>query len=235
MTFLSRINRIHIIAAGAVVFVGLLAAFGFAFMQPTVRELKTIQEQQEKQEATWRQLPARVATLSEAQQMVATTKAAAEQFVASMPRVGTEPFDPFDSMFLLHQEFTTGAGPKLYQFFVSQGFAPRGISVPSPPLQPTMPVPVLTIPMGGFGVQARSFPAVLRLLRELKDMPRLGVISGVSLRGTSPFLDVTMPLTVYIITPQALVPGAAAAVAARGRLGAAGGRPRIRLQFGRRD
>jgi hypothetical protein len=241
MGFLSRINRLHIIAAGGVIFVVLLVAFALSFLQPTLQEIKQVRADQQKQEGIWRQLPQKVAVLGAAQQMLATSKEQAEAFVASMPTVAPDPFDGFAAMFLLHQEFTYGAGPALFRFFVSRGYPPAGISVPAPPWQPAAPTPMLTLPMAGFGVQAKSFPAVLALLRDLKNMPRLGVIGGISLRGTSPNLYVSMPLTIYIVTKQALSPlglmaaaGAAAAPAAGApgaRRGAPGG---IKLSFGAR-
>lgn len=231
MGFLSRINRLHIIAAGGVIFVALLVAFSLSFLQPTLRQIKDAQAEQEKQEATWKQLPQKVAALGQAQQALGRTQAEAQAFLATMPKISSE---PLQGMFDLHREYSTGMGPAVYRFFASRGFAPRGIQVPAAPMQLYSPTPVLTVPMTGFGVVAKSFPAALNLLRELKDMPRLGVIGGITLRGTSPNLDVTMPLTFYIVTEQALNPSAgaaalAAALAAKGAgggaAGPAGGRP----------
>jgi hypothetical protein len=235
MAFLSRINRLHIAAAAGVIFVALLAAFWFSFLQPTLKQIADTEAKQAEQEKTWAKLPAKVAALSLAQANLATMKTQAEAFVNSMPQFSA---DPFEAMFDLHREFTTGTGPALVGFFLSKGYPASGIQVPAPPLQPTALPPVLTLPMQNFAVTARSFPAVLTLLRELKEMPRLGVISGVTLSGTSPELRVAMPLTIYIVTQQALNPAAAAAdpAAAPGIPGARGapGAPAIKFGFGRR-
>jgi len=222
MGFLSRINRIHIIAAGGVIFVALLVAFSLSFLQPTLREIKDTQAEQEKQESTWKQLPAKVALLGQAQQTLGRTQAEAQAFLATMPKISSE---PLQGMFDLHREYSTGMGPAVYRFFASRGFSPRGIQVPAAPMQLYVPTPMLTVPMTGFGVTAKSFPSALNLLRELKDMPRLGVIGGITLRGTSPNLDVAMPLTVYVMTEQALNPSAGAAALAAALKAQAGARP----------
>jgi len=236
MGFLSRINRLHIIAAGGVIFVAVLVAFALSFLQPTLQETKQVRADQRKQEAIWKELPQKVAVLGAAQQLLATAKDQAKAFVASMPTIAPDPFDRFAAMFNLHQEFTYGAGPALFRFFVSRGYPPVGISVPAPPWQPMAPTPMLTLPMSGFGVQAKSFPAVLSLLRDLKNTPRLGVSGGISLRGASPNLTVSMPMTFYIVTKLALSPMRAAAVPKAGAggaraVGAPGARPGGRRAF----
>lgn len=219
MNFLSRVNRLHIVGAGGVIFVALLVAFSLAFLQPQLQHIKDVRAKQEQAEATWRQLPEKVAALSQAQQSRDTAQSAAEELLASMPKLSTE---PFQAMFDLHREYSTGTGPALLQFFASRGYQPRGIVVPASPLQPTLLPPLLTLPMGGFGIQAKSLPAALNFLRQLKDMPRIGVIGGITIQGTSPNLNVTMPLTVYIMTQQALArPSPAAIAAMRGPAGAA--------------
>jgi len=219
MAFLSRISRLHIIAGAGVVFVALLVAFSLSFLQPTLRQIKDVKAQQAAQEKTWSQLPAKVAALSQAKQNLAMAEAQANAMLARQPKISTQ---PFDAMFDLHREYTFGTGPALLRFFLSKGYLPRGIALPATSFTPQAVPPLLVIPMGGFGIQARSFPAVLNFLRQLKDMPRIGVIGGVTIRGTSPNLDVTMPLTVYIMTSNALAPQAQVALAALAQAKAGG-------------
>jgi len=232
MAFLSRINRLHIVAAGGVIFVALLAAFWFSFLQATLRQITDTEAKQAEQEKTWAQLPTKVAALSMAQGNLKAMKAQAEAFVNAQPQFSP---DPFEAMFDLHREYSTGTGPALLRFFMSKGYFPSGVAVPASPMQPVTIPPVLTLPMQSFAVTVKSFPALLTFLRQLKEMPRVGVISGVTLSGTSPDLRVAMPLTIYIVTKQALNPLAAAAPAARGAVPGvprAGGR--IRIGMGRR-
>jgi hypothetical protein len=240
MAFLSRVTRLHIIAGAGVIFVALLVAFSLSFLQPTLRQIKDAKTEQAKQEKTWSQLPVKVAALSQASQNLAASKIQAEALLAKQPKIST---NHFDAMFDLYREYTFGTGPALVRFFVSKGYMPQGITTPPTPWTPQALPPLLVIPMGSFGIQARSFPAVLNFLRQLKDMPRIGVIGGVTIRGTSPNLSVAMPLTVYIMTQTALAPQAqlgaqlagahAAAPGARG-LGTAPPQ-RLRMGFGRRS
>jgi len=223
MSILSRINRLHIIAAGGVVFVALVVAFALAFLQPGLREIEAVETKQGEYETTWRTLPDKVAVLGQAQRGLARNKAQADAFLATMPKIST---NPFDAMFDMRRVYgPQGIGPKVYGFLVSTGPRISGVTFPTAGLQPVVVPPIIALGMGGFSIEARSFPAVLSFLRQLKDMPLPGVISGVRISGTSPNLRVPMPLTVYIVTPQA-VTGQVAAGSARvtGATARAGGR-----------
>jgi hypothetical protein len=236
MAFLSRITRLHIIAATGVVFVALLVAFSLTFLQPTLRQIKDVKAQQAAQEKTWSQLPAKVAALSQANKNLVVVQAQANAMLARQPKISTQ---PFDAMFDLYREYTFGTGPALYRFFLSKGYAPQGIALPATAWTPQLVPPLLVIPMTGFSIRARSFPAVINFLRQLKEMPRIGVIGGVTIRGTSPNLEVAMPLTVYIMTQTALAPQSqaaalaalAAAKGAKAAPGAAGARGGGAMRF----
>jgi hypothetical protein len=215
MGFLSRINRLHVIAIGGLVFLALLIAFALSVLQPNLQQIKQVQKDQDAQKTTLAQLPQKVSDLNTAQQKEFTAETEAHAFMASMPTVysNTAPRD-FMSMFTLHREFTYVTGPAIYNFFTSRGFVPAGISIPGVELQPVSFAPVLTLPMDGLHVTAKSFPKVLALLGDLKDLPRLGVVNGISLSGTSPNLAVALPMTFYIVTPEALAGAPAALVSA---------------------
>ena len=226
MGILSRIKRLHIVAVGGVIFIALLVAFALAFLQPTASEIKDLQAQQQQQEQTWRQLPGAVSALGAAQEQLAQNKAAADKFMARMPKIS---LDPFEAMFDLHREYTSGIGPQIYQFFASRRYNVSGITIPASPLQPVDVPPMTSFPMGTFTLQAKSFPSIVTFLRQLKDMPLPGVVGTVRLGGTSPDLTANLPLTVYMVTQRAFTAAAAPAptTAPMAGPGPGGGRMRI--------
>jgi len=210
MGIFSRIKRLHIVAVGGVIFIALLVAFALAFLQPTASEIKDLQTQQQQQEQTWRQLPGAVSALGAAQEQLTQSKAAADKFMARMPKIS---LDPFEAMFDLHREYTSGIGPQIYHFFASRRYDVSGISIPASPLQPVDVPPMTSFSMGTFTLQAKSFPSIVTFLRQLKDMPLPGVVGTVRLSGTSPNLTANLPLTVYMVTQKAFAAAPAPAAA----------------------
>ncbi len=215
MAILSRINRLHIIAAGGVVFVGLLVAFALTFLQPTMQGLKDLRGRQEQERTTWLGLPAAITALGQAQQTLAQSKADTDRFAATFPKMNVS--DPFEAMFDLHRANTYEIGQPMYRFMISRGFEVRGLSIPDSPMQPVQVPPMWTYSFSS-GVRAKNFPALLKALEPLEYDPSPGYVpfptmsSGFpSISGTSPNLYVPLQMTFYVLSPRAFSPEAAAA------------------------
>lgn len=218
MGFLGRITRVHVLAVGCVVFVGVGLAFTMLVMQPRLKELRSTRQQVNGQKAAAAGLERKLEELAAAQAAYVDAKRKFEAILAKQPPLSTS--DPIQAAFDLWREFgpgPTSTGTILWRHFARRGYDISGITVPQPPLPPYTPPPVISWSLN-LGLRARSFGEVLRFLRTTEEIPRLMLISSVNgISGHPPSLQVPLPATVFIITANARpAEGAPGAVMAGG-------------------
>jgi len=219
MTFLDRINRFYVLAAGLLV-AGVVSLVAFMTM---VRPAKADYDAKMKAKAQQDTIAARRPTARAALQKA---KADLETIQAAYQVVKTErnPLivmkNPDETLFdYLWPELRHTTGPVMRTWFQEQGWNFRGIEAIANPGTSAIPMDTnaISIPLGTISMVIRDFPEVVRFLPVMRTTPRITAMGDeLTIKGPSPNLSITFPLTLYILTelPPAGA-GAAAKPAAR--------------------
>jgi hypothetical protein len=206
MRFLQQFTRVHILAIGCVFFVAIAAIFHFSFIKPQLdiigQELRKVEDNKVKAN----RLEPGLIELTQAEEEYLKQRAAYDRLIARQPKIDTK--DSIQAAFDFWREYgndPNSFGNSMTRWMVRMGQWPRGITVPAPPLPPVAVPPLISIPFSGFGITAKGFPDALNFIRKVHEMPRVTMLgNSVVLRGTSPIIDVGLPLTAFIITKNAI-------------------------------
>jgi len=222
MAFLNKVNKLYVLAVGAVLVIAMIAAFMMMAYKPKTEQLAQKQKtRMEKYEAA-QGMPQQLVALAKAQAGFELNKAFFNAVLTKQPKIS---LDRIQGMYDLWREFGVNFGPAVFGFMRSRGYETSGINVPAPSVSLFNPVPYLTVGASGFTLKAKSFPEVLRFMRDLQQCPRMAMITGnVHISGESPNLTATFPLTFYIFT-EAARPKTGAAGAPTGPAAPAPGAP----------
>jgi hypothetical protein len=233
MSFLGRLTRVHVLIAACVVFVAVGVSFMVFVFRPRLDTLRQTRIDINTQRAEAEKLPQALVELAKAHGDYLMTKGKFDVILNRQPRLTVN--DPIQAAFDLWKEYgPLGTGTILVDWFRANRYDVQGITIPSPPLPPVQMPPLIALSMSGFSLRAADFAGVTRFLRATPQMPRLVMVNNVSNIGGSSGprgggLSIPVPITVYIITKNAIpatpvgaaaapAPGAAAAVPGREEL-----------------
>jgi len=220
-----RFTRIHVLVIGLIVIVALAVAFGMAYARPQLAALSETRDQVEEQRTVAYTMLPELRKLADAQANYELKEQQTYAYMSRMPEIST---DRYQGMIDLWKEYASTSGPRMVHYVIRQPgvIAPTGFSLPPPPTTPLDPIPIITVPVGDFGIRAASLPAIIAFLRAIGKAPRMATVSNVSISGSSPSLSVSMPLTMYLVTRWGLPgPGEKPVVAAPAETQPGGGRP----------
>jgi hypothetical protein len=206
MHFLQQLTRAHVLAVGCVLFVAISAIVHFSLIKPELDIMGQERRRTEDYRARTTELQPGLVKLAEAEKDYLRQRAAYDRLIAKQPKIDTK--DGNQAAFDLWREYgndPNSFGNSMWRWLRQHGQSPRGIQVPGIPLPPVAVPPLISIGMGGFGITAKSFPDTLSFIRKLHEMPRVVMLGNrVSMGGISPYVDVALPITAFIITKNAI-------------------------------
>ena len=208
-----RFSRIHVLVIGLIVIAALAVAFVTAYVRPQLKELSDTRQQVEQQRAVADTMLSQLEALSAAQTDFELKEKQTYAYMTRMPEIST---NRYEGMIDLWREYAGNAGPKMVQYInANPGIFATAFSLPPAPITPLDPIPIILVPVENFAVRAGNLPVIIDFLRAISKAPRMATIASVSIRGTSPYLTVSLPLTTYLVTRWALPgPGETVAITA---------------------
>jgi len=208
MGFLGKLTRVHVLIAACVVFVAVGVSLMVLVFRPGLDTLRQTRIDINTQRAEAEKLPQALVELAKAHGDFLVTKGKFDVILNRQPKLTVN--DPIQAAFDLWKEYgPVGTGTVLVDWFRANRYDVQGISIPAPPLPPVQLPPLISLSMSGFSLRAPDFAGVMRFLRATPQIPRLVMVNNVNnITGSSGAqaggLSVPIPITVYIITKNAI-------------------------------
>jgi hypothetical protein len=198
---LTKLTRKQVIAIGIIILVVIGAGGYFGLIKSAAERYQNAVA--ERNQA--RDLAQQVPSLEQQFKQVQVDHARAERelnavYQAKMPYISVR--DPVTALGRIWEEYGDhGMGPVLQSWVRSTKNFATGIELPEvrtdPPPRDTKEI---SVDLDKFGIVTSSFPKLLTFLRATDNMPRLGSIKKLTVKGQSPGLTVEAPMTVYLWT-----------------------------------